>query len=113
MRQIIEILCTLCPMEDIPEIVRLINDKEVPFDMAKTPDQFGGVIIRCQYNVYFLSILKLVLNVGCIMLNRVSVKNDRMQPELLQEFNFPLLPQCRRKGNKHLFRTGIQHIVEH
>lgn len=28
MRQIIEILCTLCPMEDIPEIVRLINDKE-------------------------------------------------------------------------------------
>ena len=41
MRQIIEILCTLCPMEDIPEIVRLINDKEVPFDMAKTPDQFG------------------------------------------------------------------------
>ena len=36
MCQIIKIFCPLCAMKNIPQIMSLINNQEVPFDMWKT-----------------------------------------------------------------------------
>ena len=36
MCQIIKIFCPLCAMKNIPQIMSLINNQEVPFDMGKT-----------------------------------------------------------------------------
>ena len=79
-----EILGTFCTMENIPEIMRLIDDQQSPFYLWKTFDQFGLVIIGCQYNTDFVFVLQIVLNRQIIFFDSIPIQDNRFKAELLQ-----------------------------
>ena len=77
-----EILGAFCAMENIPEIMRFINDQQTPFYFRETFDQLRRIIIGSQNYANFVFVFKVVFNCQIISFDGISISDGRFKAKL-------------------------------
>ena len=111
--QIVQALGALCAMKHVPEVMRLVNNQEIPLYRRESLHQLGGIIIGRNNNARRFRIFDPSFCPKIIFLYCQAIQNSSFEAKLFIQLNFPLFPKCGRKRDKDSLCTCIQYVFKY